>query len=318
MDIIVSVLGLLTSAWFVFALFANLASAGGTYIDEVLTRKYEQPIGVQVIVTGLFGFVLVGIFGTTAVLTQENLNLPLTTIAQAMGVGVLEQLYTIPLLYAIYRRGAMVVGPMTQLVPVITLGFGGMFGIMPPAMQIGGALLIVAGGIILSIEKPEDEDDAKIDWITLGLAGLSSLLVALIYVLFNETAESDDMFVAVGFWSGLGMGLAGITIWAVYRPYREVFNDFCRNANKEALGLQLANEALDAGGTYFMHKANLLGPSVMVVTATGAIEPLAIGIIGFLFGIKHASDKEASSWSRVIAISIAIIAIAGGVVLVSV
>lgn len=318
MDIIVSVLGLLTSAWFMFALLANFASAGGTYIDEVLTRKYKQPIGVQVIVTGLFGFILVGIFGITAVLTKKSIDLPLITIVQAMSVGVLEQLYTIPLLYAIKRRGAIVVGPMVQLVPVITLGFGGILGLMPPAMQIVGVLLIVAGGVILSIEEPEDDEAAKIDWITLGLAGLSSFLVALIYILFNETAENNDMFVAVGFWSGLGMGLAGITIWAVYRPYREVFNEFCRNADKEALGLQLANEALDAGGTYFMHKANLLGPSVMVVTATGAIEPLAIGIIGFLVGIKHAADREASSRSRVIAISIAIIAIAGGTVLVAI
>jgi ABC-type nickel/cobalt efflux system permease component RcnA len=90
-----------------------------------------------------------------------------------------------------------------------------------------------------------------------------------------------------------------------------------RHADGKAVGIQLLNEVMDAGGAYMTHLANVLGPSVMVVTAFNASQPIAIGLIGALlglFGIKHAATGGKTPW---LLIGTAILLIAAGTVLVA-
>ncbi len=320
MDILQSTLGLLKEPWVLLVLAASVMFAVGNFMDEMLLVKYEQGVGTLVIISGLFGLVLMAIFAAISFFTGDNLVLPLPTMLQAIGVGVLEQLWIIPYLYAMERRGAVIAGPLFQGVPVIAFGLEAMFGIIPPLMQIGGALLIILGGILLSIEKEEDEDGKtshSIDWITVGLMTISVTLIALIYVLFKDAADGETGYVAVGFWSGLGIFLTGVTIWLVYGPYRRSFNKFMRHADGKAVGIQLLNEVMDAGGAYMTHLANVIGPSVMVVTAFNASQPIAIGLIGALlglFGVKHAATGGKTPW---LLIGTAIALIAAGTVLVA-
>lgn len=320
MDILQSTLGLLREPWVLLVLAASVMFAIGNFADELLLVKYEQGVGTLVIISGLFGLVLMVIFAVTAFFTGSKLDLPQGTALQAIGVGVLEQLWVIPYLYATKRRGAVVAGPLFQGVPVIALGFEAMFGIIPPLLQIGGALLIILGGILLSIEKEEDEDGKtshSIDWITVGLMSISVTLIALIYVLFKDAADGETGYVAVGFWSGLGIFLTGFVIWLVCPPYRRSFNKFARNANGKAIGIQLLNEVMDTGGAYLTHLANVLGPSVMLVTAFNASQPIAIALIGSLlalFGVKHASSGGRTPWLLIFG---AILFIAVGTVLVA-
>jgi hypothetical protein len=319
-DILQSTLGLLREPWVILVLVASVMFAIGNFADELLLVKYEQSIGTLVIISGLFGLVLMVIFAVTALFTGSNIDLPQPTALQAIGVGVLEQLWIIPYLYATKRRGAMVAGPLFQGVPVIALGFEAMFGVIPPLVQIGGALLIVLGGILLSVEKEEDEDgntSHSIDWITVGLMTISATLIALIYVLFKDAADGEAGYVAVGFWSGLGIFLTGAVIWLVYTPYRRSFNTFMRNADGKAIGIQLLNEVMDTGGAYLTHLANVIGPSVMLVTAFNASQPIAIALIGgllALFGVKHAGAKGKTQWLLIFG---AILFIAVGTVLVA-
>ena len=303
MDILNSTLGLLREPWVILVLVASIMFAVGNFTDELLLVKYEQDVGTLVIISGLFGLVLMVIFAVTAFFTGSNLDLPQGTALQAIGVGVLEQLWVIPYLYATKRRGAMIAGPLFQGVPVIALGLEAFFGVIPPLVQVGGALLIVFGGILLSIEKEEDEEGKTshtIDWITVGLMTVSVTLIALIYVLFKDAAEGDAAgYVAVGFWSGLGIFLTGFAIWLVWTPYRRSFNKFMRNADGKAIGIQLFNEVMDAGGAYLTHLANVIGPSVMIVTAFNASQPIAIALIGgllALFGVKHAATGGKTQW----------------------
>lgn len=312
MDIIYAVLGFLSEPWVLLVLTASVMFAAGNYIDELLLTNYEQEVGTLVINSSLFGLVLMIVFAMAAYVTDTVLQLSTSVMLQAVGVGVLEILWVIPYLYATERRGAMIAGPLFQALPVIALGIEAMYGVIPPAMQIVGALLIVIGGVLLSIEKEEDEDGKKshrIDWITVGLMSLSALIVALIYVLFKDAADGADGYVAVGFWTGLGMFLTGIAIWLVWKPYRESFNAFAKNANKKAIGIQLINEVFDAGGAYMVHLANVLGPSVMLVTAFNATQPIAIALIGILlglFGIKHAGSNSSVPWALTLSATVAI------------
>jgi hypothetical protein len=263
---------------------------------------------------------LATIFAVTTFFIGGSVLLSSSTIHQALGVGALEVLWVIPYLYATKRRGAMIAGPLFQAVPVIALGFEVYLGTIPPLVQIGGALLIVLGGILLSIEKVETKrghTKHKVDWITVILMTFSATLVALIYVLFKDAADGVDGYVAVGFWTGLGMFLTGTAIWLVVPKYRRDFNAFTRNADGKAISIQLINEIMDAGGAYLTHLANVLGPSVMLVTAFNASQPIAIALIGALlglFGIKHASSGSKVSW---LLIGTAIVLIAAGVVVVA-
>ncbi len=321
MDIIYATFGLLTEPWVLLVLVASVMFAAGNHIDEELLKMQE--VGTLVIISGLFGLVLMAIFFTATFVTDATITLSKTDTLKAIGVGVLELTWVIPYLYATKRRGAVVAGPLFQGVPVIVFGLEAMGGTIPPVMQIGGALLLVLGGILLSIEKEEDEDGEishTFDWKTFGLMAGSAFIVALIYVWFKDVAENEARFVAVGFWSGFGMFLTGVVIWLVYSPYRRDFNEFAKNVDGKAFSLQFFNELLDAGGVYLVHLANLkaasLGVAAGVVTSFSVSQPIAIALLGALlvfFGYKQPEEGR-MSW---LLSGTAILLIAAGTVVIA-
>ncbi len=318
MDILHSLLGLTSQWWFWLVLAASLMFASGNYIDELLLDEFEQPIGVLVIISGLFGLVLMSTFATMSLFMEsQTIHMPFADIAGGILVGLLEMSWLIPYLYATERRGALVAGPLFQGVPVIAFVLEACGGNIPPMLQIVGALSIVIGGIILSIEEEENEYgeiDRSIDWITVGLMSLSVFLVAIIYVLFRGVAESSN-YVGVGFWSGLGMLMATIIIFIGWKPYREEFQGFLKRMNGKAIGIQFFNECLDAGGAYLNHLANLLGPSVMVVSAFNAAQPIFIGLIAVFL---YRNQQQATSWGKMLSITISIVLIAAGTIFIAI
>lgn len=315
MEILPSIVSLVSSPWVWLILVASVLYAAGNYLDELLLSKYEQEVGTLVLISTLFGTVIALVFFILAYWLDISIFLDQPIIIQALFVGVLEALWVIPYLYATERSGAIVAGPLFQAVPVFALGFESILGEIPPTMQIIGALIIVVGGILISIEKDEDEEgnvSNKINWLTILMMSISAVLVAMIYVLFRDASVATN-FIAVGFWTGTGTFLTGLVIYSVWTPYREQFNTFCKGANYKAVGVQMFNEVLDAGGVYMTNLANTLGPSVMVVTAFNATQPIAVGIIGFLlsyFGVVSiSSDTTKKSGWFLMSFGILIIAI---------
>lgn len=307
MDILNSVLDLLSSGWLTVIIVAGAMFAAGVFIDEKLLQ--EQEVGTMVIISSLFGLVVMAVFAGISFYMGISLHLNQEDLLWAILIGVGEVAWVIPYLKATKRRGAVIVGPMFQLIPVV----GGaaeaiFFGTIPPMIHVIGALLIVGGGFVLSIEEEELEDGSVVyvsDWKTVGLMAIAASIAAFIYVFFKDTAmvhtiPADASFwekfwlllpgyVTVGFWTGLGMVLAGIAIWLIWKPYRTDFNAFCRNADGKMVGLQLFNESMDAGGAYLTHLANIIGPSILVVTAFNAAQPIFILVFAIallFFGIK--------------------------------
>lgn len=320
-EILLSTVTLFSSPWVWLILSASVLYAAGNYLDELLLSKYEQEVGTLVIISTLFGVVIALIFLILAKVNNVSIILEHPVLFMALFVGVLEALWIIPYLYATERSGAIIAGPLFQAVPVFALLFESLLGTVPPLLQIVGALVIVAGGILLSIEKEESEDSMngyKVNWVTALLMSTSSVIVALIYVLFRDAALSSNFF-AVGFWTGIGMLITGAIIYIVWKPYREQFNTFCKSANPKAIGIQLINEVFDACGVYMTNLANTLGPSVMVVTAFNATQPIAVGLFGLLlsyFGISTVSTDttQKNGWillgSGIILISVGIVILA--------
>jgi len=321
MEIVSSVFSLVSSPWVWLILIASLMYAAGNYIDELLFSKYEQEVGTMVLISTLFGGVVVAVFYTLAWYYDVSIILDQPVIFQALAVGVLEALWVIPYLYATERSGAIVAGPLFQAVPVFALAMEATLGVIPPMIQIIGAGIIVVGGILVAIESEDDEEgnvSHTVDWITIGMMSISAILVSLIYVLFRDAALATN-FIGVGFWVGLGSLLTGITIYAVWKPYRENFNTFCKSADYKAVGIQFFNEMLDSGGVYLTNLATTLGPSVMIVTAFNATQPIFVGLIAGLlsfWGITSMSTSrtESGAW-KIIALGILLIAL--GIIVIS-
>lgn len=321
LEILPAITSLLTSPWVWLILLASFMYAAGNYIDELLLTEYEQEVGTMVIISTLFGAVVVATFYVLSHVFDTSIFLDAPIIVQALIVGALEALWVIPYLYATERSGAIVAGPLFQAVPVFALVGESFFGVIPPALQIVGALIVVFGGILVAIEKEEDEDGVtshKIDWGTIGMMTISVVIVALIYVLFRDAALETN-FIAVGFWVGLGTLLTGVAIYTLWRPYRNDFNAFCKQADYKAVAIQFFNEILDAGGAYMTNLATVMGPSVMVVTAFNATQPLFVGLIGLVLagmGIAGVSTERAAGGMWKI-MTLGIIFIAIGIIVIS-
>lgn len=302
MDIFHYTTGFLSEPWFICVVLANFLFSIGVHIDERLMEV--QKIGTLVIISALFGLVLMVIFAIIAGKVGTDLRLPNEDKLAAIVIGIAEVVWIIPYLYAMERRGATVAGPLFQLVPV----FGGvlefLLGTIPPLIQVVGATTIVFGGILLSIKKQENANgqvNHTIDWITVSLMAIAAGIIALVYVIFKNVAGSEGGYLAVGFWSSFGMLLAGIIIFIFYKPYRNDFMSFYRNANGKAVSMQFTNECMDIGGAYLTHLANVLGPSVLVVTAFNATQPIFILLIaGFFWLFKRNKKTQSYGWIRLL------------------
>lgn len=311
-------LGLLMEPWFFLIIAASFMYAAGNFIDDSLVHDFKVPVGTMVIISGSFGLVIMAVMGSVALWNDISIRLPLDICFQAMAVGVLELLWVIPYLYAIDRRGAVVAGPLFQLVPVMALGLEAVWGVVPATTQIVAALIIITGGVLLSLKPTgmlQNEEESRLDWSTIGLMLLSVLIIALIYVLFKDASLSHG-YVAVGFWSALGLLLTAIAIWLGWKPYRDHFNCFVVNSDKKAISIQILNETMDTGGAYITHLANTVGPSIMVVTAFNAAQPLFILIIGLFLsamGWQGGRSIIRSEWI-LITISILLIALGTGLI----
>ncbi len=313
LEIFKNFLGFFLEPWVFAALIASMMFAIGNYIDEELLKK--QAVGTLVIISGLFGFVLMILFGCIAGFTGASLELPLNATLQAIGVGGLEVLWVIPYLYATKRRGALIAGPLLQVIPVIVFALEALLGIFPSAGQLGGSLLLVVGGVLLSLEKEEDENgnvSHSVDWVTIGLMTLSAFITALIYVLFKDVAEDEAGYVAVGFWSSLGMILTTVLLFC-YDPYWHEFSKFAKSVDMKSLGKQLVNELMDAGGVYLMHFANIaavsFGVTSGVVTSFTATQPIAIALVGVLLSLFGAKTRGNKTGPAILVPAIALIVV---------
>lgn len=316
MEILPNTISFLLQPWVLLVLGASLLYAIGNFIDELLIDDFEQPIGTLVMISGLFGGVIAIGFGIYALLFDVSLSLPTNLLLLAILIGVLEVAWLPSYLEAIKSRGALIAGPIFQAVPVIALAFEFVTGSLPRGIQIIGALVIVGGGLLLSIEEDEENNTTSVDWKTVLLMSLSVLIVAVIYILFKEVSGLDG-YTAVGFWSGIGMLLTTVLLWLFWQPYRRDFNQFTKETNIKAFLLQIINEFADAGGVYLTHYANVIGPSVALVTAFNATQPifiLGIGAVLTWIGIIK-SQKRSSFMHFLIVMGIMLIAI--GTVLVS-
>jgi uncharacterized membrane protein len=236
-----------------------------------------------VLISGFFGIIVAVAFGLMAFLAPTGI----ATLAissklqlQSIVVGMLEIVWLIPYLKAVNHAGAVKAAPLFQVIPVISLVLGlTFFGEVPPVIQIIGAGIIIAGGILLDLTNVEGS--WCVDKKTIRLMLLASTIIAGTTFVFKDTAHEGN-FIATAFYTGIGEAIMSCFIFLVYTPYRKQFLVYCKEADKAGLMVQLTNETIDAMAVMTSFKAVTLGPSVMAVTAMNAWQPVFILIIGWI------------------------------------
>jgi drug/metabolite transporter (DMT)-like permease len=291
------------SAWIVLAAIACAGYALVEFIDEHLIIKTshagtgsDDTVGVLVLVSGLFGIVISIAILTFVVLlnaTTVFVDLDFLRLSKAVSAGALETLWMIPYLYALKRVGAIGAGPLFQLVPVFSLVIGFLFfQEYPPIIHIIGCAIIVGGGVLLNyrIEKK------NFDLVAILQMSLSSILISLGYFIFKDSALEGNFFESV-FWGGIGMTIAAIAIWCLWKPYRVQLERFLDTSSPKMWSLQLCNECINAIALFATNKANILAPSVMISTAFHAPHPLFILFFGWVLATRG-SHKHKSVFMK--------------------
>ena len=298
MDVLSSLWALIKEPFFTYSVSASFGNATVEYIDEHLLDDMREtnngsPVGLLTLVSGFFGGIMISLsiyMYAEAVDSVAMLAVTESLRNQAMIAGALEALWIIPYLHATNRVGALKAAPLFQAIPIFSFIFGYFFfKEVFELTQIIACLVIIAGGLLLNMNKETFKIDTKTLWQML----LASATIAFVYSFFNEIAKESN-FMATLFWMGIGMTGMCVVIWIVKKSYRQEFNAFLKSPRKKLVALQLANEGINALSVAASAYAVWRAPNPMVATALNAFHPVFLLIIGWVMG-KNGSAKHSAA-----------------------
>jgi uncharacterized membrane protein len=296
MEILIAFMAL-PGIWVILQSLASLLFASENFIEEWLLARLKKtpvhssedtegepaPIGILILISGLFGPVIAIFFAIVAYILPDQsvtLAIGINLSLKATVVGMLEVVWLIPYLYALNHAGAIKAAPLFQTIPVISLILGLVFfSEIPPIVHIVAAASIIAGGLLLDLREMKGK--WQIDKKTIGLMLFASTVIAFISFVFKDTALEGN-FVATAFYGGIGMTISGLLFFLFYAPYRNQFLTFCKEADGSAVLAQLINEVVDVAAMTASRLAMVIGPSVMAVSALNAWQPVFILVIGWV------------------------------------
>lgn len=297
--------------WIILALIAALGYTLVEFIDEGVLEglkgsknedecdesfkewNEDEGVGTLTLISGFFGIAIAFVLGISVVLLGNVVVLQVGWIValKAIAIGCLEVVWMIPYLKALNRGGAINVGPLFQIIPVMSFFFGWMLlGETQNMQYVLGCAIIVIGAILLNLKKGTFKPEMRV----IGLMVVATSIISASYVVFKEVALEGN-FVAAFFYSGIGMALMSGLIWISYAPYRNQLNDFMRFPDRKLVVWQFINEAVNTLSVIASHLANIAAPSVMVATAvSGAAHPIFTLLMGWLLA-NRGSEKHVAT-----------------------
>jgi drug/metabolite transporter (DMT)-like permease len=267
--------------WLLYAFSGPVLWAVSTHIDKYLVDRYfrHSDTAVLMVFTALVGLLMLPVI---AFFDAGVLRPGAGAMAVMAASGILYMGAMLFYLRAIQSEEASVVAALFQASTLFTFLQGWLF--LHEKLgwaQGGGCLLIVAGALVLSLDRHFSLRHFKARLVLLVLA--STFVLALSSVLFKFFAVRDNFWTTT-FWNTLGEALFGAAILALPAYRRQFFALFRRHPGP-VIGVNAANELINLGGGLGVRYAMLLAPVALVsaISATTSFFVFAFGILLTLF-----------------------------------
>jgi len=262
--------------WLLFAFAGPVLWAASTHIDKYLVERYfrNSSTVVLMVFTSLMGLLAMPFIWWHQ---PQVLGLSWTAIAVMMASGALYMGAMLFYLQAIQTEEASVVAPLFQASAV--WGYALAYLLLAEKLgptQLAGGALILAAGVLLSLDKSMRFGRLKIGLIL--RMGACTFALALASVIFKFFAVRDE-FWDTTFWTFAGEALFGAVILAIPVYARQMLR-LLRTSPAAIFGINGANEMINLGGGLGARYALLLAP-VALVQAISSTTTLFV----FLFGV---------------------------------
>ncbi len=297
--------------WLLYAFTGPVLWAVSTHIDKYLVERFfrNSDTAVLMVFTALIGLLMLP---AIALFVPDVLGVRAGDIAVMAASGALYMGAMLLYLRAIQSEEASVVAPLFQMSTLFTFALAYLFlGETLNLAQLGGAALVIAGALSLSLDRKLRLWRLKLRFVGLMLG--ATFVLALSSVLFKLFAVRDTFWVTT-FWIYAGEGLFGIGIMAVPR-YRAQFVGLFRKSPGAVLAINGANELINLGGSLGVRFASLLAPVALVsaVSSTSTLFVFAIGIV--LTRFFPQLGREDLSRAALLQKGLGAVLVAGGVAL---
>lgn len=296
--------------WFYLALIAPLFWSVANYIDKYLLSKYVKNGGIGSLILFSCFFALVAL-PIIYILENGVVSISITDITLLIVVGVANTLGVLFYLYALNEDETSVIVPLFQLTPIFGFIFSYfLFGEILNLKQVAATIFIIVGAMMVSVRFTNH--GIKMKFKVLMLMSGCTILFGLHGSLFKMVASRENFMVSL-FWEYIGLLLAGVILFTVFKSYRIQFIEMIKNNTRLILSLNMLNEILVLLGNMITAMSFTLAP-VTLVLAVGNFQPLFAILIGLVLSIFFPNiEREDIQLSNLIykLISVCIIVLGG-------
>ncbi|MCA9361197.1 hypothetical protein KC845_01420 [Candidatus Kaiserbacteria bacterium] len=272
------------------------------YIDEYLTSNnkvtdQESPhkrIGGVIIISTLLSVVTIaslGLYISDLSISNHSLYLAL---ASAVPMVILWTAYFY--LFLIYPAHQVV--PLFGLSSIWLLVIELLFGAHVTFTALLGIGVLVLGAYILDSDTFRWKVPTKLLLIMLPVSLMWSVSLFLV-----RLASAETSVLTVFFYQYVGIGVIGLFLVSLIKPYRDGFLYRVKNQGGNFLGFSLLNETISQISFLFVMLAISLAPLGAYVTALGGVQSIFLLIIFFLFPIHERNQISPTQWMAIILIT---------------
>jgi drug/metabolite transporter (DMT)-like permease len=264
--------------WFLIGLIAPALWATSNHIDKYLLSKYFKGAGTGALIlfSALFGGLVMPL---VFLFNPEVTQIAWWQLLLMVGNGALGVVAVLLYLYAMQEDEASNVVPLFQTMPVLMFILGAIFlHETLSSRELGGASLIIAGAVIISIKFSDTFFKLRTKVLTLML--LSSLILAVGSLIFKIVAFESDYWTTV-FWYYFGCMLFGIGLFMCVGKYRREFLENVRQWPLFLLALNALNETITILGGLVLSFITLVMPLALAQVING-FQPVFVLVYGII------------------------------------
>ncbi len=284
--------------WFLIALINPVAHAFANHLDKYILSRFMKggSAGSFILFMALFSVIALPV-----ILILNPGVFSSITAFRALVLMINGGFLVAAILFYVYALNldeASFVAPFFQLVPVFGFILGYMvLGEVLRSSEILGALFIIVGGVLLSLELTGGQKKLKTKLLLLMVG--SSFFYALNGVVFKSIAVHQGFMDSL-FWDMSGKFLFGVLLFLGVRSYRTQFLEVIRINRFSVIGLSLLTEVVSLIGEIALVFAVLLAP-VALVQSVGGLQPLFVFLLGLVITLLFPGLGQESLQPKIIA-----------------